>query len=251
MHGEIRGEARGQVRVEMRHVGSVVFPPEPADAVILHIHADRQLANPRDTAVTQARRLALATGSVVVSARYRITYPASLDDVQVAYDYCRALGPVAVVGERLGAGLAAAMLLRLRDAGAEPPQCAVLVAALLDMTLDARSLQLNAGTDPSFDVAELRRLTGRYTGRTARTNPLLSPLYGNLHGLPPIRLLAAGTDPFLDDSLGFAARAARSGVRVDLHVRPDERSLSTDAVPAAADFIRSHTQPAGPVARSA
>jgi epsilon-lactone hydrolase len=152
---------------------------------------------------------------------------------------------VVLVGERLGAGLAAAVLLNLRDVGAEPPCCAMLIAGLLDLVMDAPSLYLNAGTDPSFDPAELRARTAAYAAGTTPTDPLLSPLYGNLHGLPPIQLLAAGTDPLLDDSLGFAARAARSGVTVDLQVLPDELSLTSQAVAAAADFVRSYSKVGG------
>ncbi|HET9972491.1 MAG TPA: alpha/beta hydrolase fold domain-containing protein [Streptosporangiaceae bacterium] len=93
-------------------------------------------------------------------------------------------GPVVVAGERLGAGLAAALLIRLRDAGARLPHGAVLVSALLDLSLEAPSLLLNEAADPTFQLAELRRHAARYAAGTAPTDPLLSPLHANLHGLP-------------------------------------------------------------------
>jgi acetyl esterase/lipase len=142
-----------------------------------------------------------------------------------------------VAGNRGGAGLAAALLVRLRDEGAEPPACAVLVSPLLDLTLQAPSLQLNAAADPTFDLDELRRRVARYAAGTELTDPLLSPLFANLHGLPPIQVLAAGSDPLLDDSLAFAARAARSGVTVDLRVRPDAAGLRPGVLAAVAAFI--------------
>jgi acetyl esterase/lipase len=74
----------------------------------------------------------------------------------------------------------------------------------------------------------------------------LSPLHANLHGLPPIQLLVAGTDPLLDDSLSFAARAAHSGVTVDLRVRPDAVSLHPESVTAMADFIQVWARAARP-----
>ena len=132
-----------------------------------------------------------------------------------------------VAGERLGAGLAAALLARLRDTGAALPRCAVLVSAVLDLTMQAPSLLLNAAADPAFRVTELRRRVLRHAAGTALTDPRLSPLHANLHGLPPVQLLVAGNDLLLDDSLAFAARAARSGVTVDLRVRPDAASLRT------------------------
>jgi acetyl esterase/lipase len=130
--------------------------------------------------------------------------------------------------------------------GAKEPECAVLSSALLDLTLDAPSLLLNAAADPGFDIDELRSHAARFAAGADRTNPLLSPLHANLHGLPPIQLLVAGTDPLLDDSLSFAARAARSGVTVDLRVRPDAVSLHPESVTAMADFIQAWAPAARP-----
>jgi ferredoxin-NADP reductase len=79
---------------------------------------------------------------------------------------------------------------------------------------------------------------------------LLSPLHANLHGLPPIQLLAAGNDVLVDDSLAFATRAARSGVTVDLRVRSDEAELRAGLAPALAAFVGERTA-AAPAARIA
>ncbi|ACY98289.1 MULTISPECIES: alpha/beta hydrolase fold domain-containing protein [Thermomonospora] len=225
------------VRVESGPMGPVVHPPDPDEAVVLHLEADRRPKGAPDPALDLARRLARRTRATVVCARCRPVFPAALEDAQEAYGYSRAWGPVVVTGRRTGAGLAAALLVRLRDLGAEPPRGAVLVSALLDLTLQAPSLLFNSAADPAFDVTELRRQAARYAAGRPLTDPLLSPLYANLHGLPPIQLLVAGTDPLLDDSLSLAARAARSGVAVDLHVRPDTAALNAELIPVMADFI--------------
>jgi acetyl esterase/lipase len=225
------------LRIEASPVGPVARPPDPAETVILYLHGDRDLTSTPKAALDLAGRLALRAGAAVVCARHRPTFPAALEDVQAAYRHCRTLGPVVVAGERVGAGLAAALLIRLRDLGAPLPRCAVLVSALLDLTLEAPSLMFNAGADPTFDVVELRHHVSRYTAGTALTDPLVSPLFANLHGLPPVQLLAAGTDPLLDDSLAFAARAARSGVTVDLRVLQDATTLQHEAVTTMAPFL--------------
>ncbi|TDC97949.1 alpha/beta hydrolase fold domain-containing protein [Actinomadura sp. 7K507] len=225
--------------IEESPVGPVVRPPVPTGAVVLYLQGDRDLRCVPESALGLAGRLALRTGASVVCAGYRSAFPGALDDVQAAYEHCRASGsPVVVAGERLGAGLAVALLTRLRDSGAAPPARAILDSALLDLTLRAPSLQLNAAADLSFDLAELRRHVARYAAGTAPDDPLLSPLYANLHGLPPVQLLVAGTDPLLDDSLAFAARAARSGVTVDLRVQPDAAGLRHTAVASMAGFIQ-------------
>ncbi|TDC56773.1 alpha/beta hydrolase [Actinomadura sp. KC345] len=225
------------VRVQEGPVGTVVRPRGRTDKVVLYLHGDRHRPPVSTSEPGPAGRLALRANALLVFARYRAEFPAALDDVHAAYEHAVESGPVVVAGERLGAGLAAALLVRLRDTGAVQPACAVLVSALLDLTLEAPSLTLNAGADPAFDLAGLRNLVDRHAGSTPRTDPLLSPLYANLHGLAPVRLLTAGTDPLLDDSLAFAARAARSGVMVDLRVHRDAAALRAGIVPAMAAFM--------------
>jgi monoterpene epsilon-lactone hydrolase len=233
----------GDIWIEQGPVGLVVRPTVSTGTVVLYLHGDRALQCVPEAAMDMAGHLALRTGARVVCAQYRPEYPCALDDIEAAYEHCRTLGgTVVVAGERLGAGLAVALLARLRDAAAEMPQCATLDTALLDMTLQAHSLQFNAFTDPTFDLEELRRNVARYTAGTAPTDPLVSPLFANLHGLPPIQLRVAGSDPLLDDSLALAARAARSGVMVDLRVHPDAAALRRDALDETAAFVRTRTR---------
>jgi acetyl esterase/lipase len=233
-----------ELRIETTDAGLTVLPPDRAELVILYLHGDQYLSGSPETALDLAGHLALRTRAAVICPRYRPAFPAALDDVQAAYDRCRASGPVMVAGERLGAGLAAALLVRLRDEGAVPPRCAVLVSALLDLTLEAPSLLRNAAADPAFDLAEFRRRAARYAAGTAPADPLVSPLHANLHGLPPIQLQVAGTDVLLDDTLAFAARAARSGVTVDLRVQPDQAALRAETVAAMAGFTQARAMAA-------
>jgi len=227
--------------VETSPIGPVVRPARPSETVVLFIHNDWLLPKSSSPIPATASRLARDSLATVVCCGYRPSFPGALDDVRAGFDYCEGRGRAVVAGEQLGAGLAAALLLRLRDEGATPPHCGVLSSALLDLTLEAPSLSLNAAADPAFDIVGLGRRVRCYTAGAAPTNPLVSPVYGNLHGLPPIQLLAAGNDPLLDDSLAFAARAARSGVTVDLRVRPVGANPDTAAIAAMTGFIRAHT----------
>lgn len=225
-----------EVRVEESPVGPVVRPPDPTETVILYLPGNEDASKP---ALETAGHLALNSRATVVVCRYRLAFPAGfVEDVHAAYRYCQSVGPeIVLVGERMGATLAGALLVQLRDWGAALPSCTVLVSGLLDLTLQANSVWLNACADPTLDVADLRRRVAEYAGKTALTDPLLSPLHANLHGLTPVQLLVAGTDLLLDDSLAFAARAARSGVTVDLRVWPEAADLRAETIPAVLDFI--------------
>ncbi|GAA0936662.1 hypothetical protein GCM10009550_02620 [Actinocorallia libanotica] len=230
------------MQVETSRTGLVVRPPDPAGMAVLYLHGDPSFSGEPEQALEAAERLSLRTSATVVCARYRPVFPSALVDVQTAYHYGQAMGgPVAVAGEGAGAGLAAALLIRLRDAGSTLPSCTTLVSPLLDLSLQAPSLLFNASANPEFDLTELRTRVTRYTADRDLTDPFVSPLHGNLHGLSPVQLLTAGTDPLLDDALAFAARAAHSSVSVDLRVHPDAATLRTETIPAMAAFIRTHT----------
>ncbi|ROO85933.1 alpha/beta hydrolase family protein [Actinocorallia herbida] len=220
-------------------LGLTVLPRTRSGGVVLYLHGDRSLAGDPEAGLGLAEDLAARTGFEVFCARYRPAFPAALHDVRAAYGHCRTRGQVALAGRLEGAGLAAALLLSLRDEGAPPPHCAVLLSGLLDLRLTAQSLLLNGATDPSFDLQDLRGRARAYAGDAAPTDPLLSPLLGNLHGLPPVQLQTAGTDPLLDDSLAFAGRAARSGVDVHLRVRSSAADLRSGMIGSAAAFLTS------------
>ncbi|KUN80759.1 alpha/beta hydrolase fold domain-containing protein [Streptomyces griseoruber] len=229
-----------EVRVEEGPFGPEVRPGGPVEQTVLYLHGDPRLAGTPQDALPTARELARSTGYAVLCARYRPRFPQALQDVYDAWEHCRARGgAVAVAGKRLGGALAAGLLLRLRDEGAPPPTCAVLVSPLLDFTLDAPSLLLNAAADRTMDAQSLPARAAAYAGPTPRATPLLSPLHGNLHGLPPIQLHAAGTEVLLDDALSFATRAAHSGVAVDLRVYEDASALGLRQTGATAEYLTS------------
>lgn len=221
------------IRVEPSPAGPVLYPPNRSDAVILYLHGDAG----QDSTMDSAARLVRSTGARVLCPGYRAAFADAFEDIRAAYRYCERAGTVCLVGERIGAGLAAALLVHLRDLGTALPGGAVLVSGLFDLTMQARSLLLNARAEPACDVTRLKQRAADYAGGAVRTDPLLSPLYANLHGLPPVQLLVAATDPLLDDTLAFATRAARSRVEVDLRVWPDASTLTSQAFTAMTEFI--------------
>jgi acetyl esterase/lipase len=228
-----------EVRVDEGPFGPEVRPEGRAvTQTVLYLHGDPRLAGTPQDALPTARELARLTGYAVVCARYRPRFPQALEDVWAAWEHCHAGGPATVAGKRLGGALAAGLLLRLRDAGATLPTCAVLSSPMLDFTLDSPSLLLNAAADRTVDAEALPVRAAAYTGTTPRDHPLLSPLHGHLHGLPPLQLHAAGTEVLLDDTLSFATRAAHSGVAVDMRIHEDSAAQGLRQLEATAQFLR-------------
>lgn len=228
-----------EVRVDEGPFGPEVRPESRTVAqTVLYLHGDPRLAGTPQDALPTARELARLTGYAVVCARYRPRFPQALEDVWAAWEHCHADGPATVAGKRLGGALAAGLLLRLRDAGATLPTCAVLSSPILDFTLDSPSLLLNAAADRTVDAEALPVRAAAYAGTTPRDHPLLSPLHGNLHGLPPLQLHAAGTEVLLDDTLSFVTRAAHSGVAVDMRIHEDSAAQGLRQLEATAQFLR-------------
>jgi cyclohexanone monooxygenase len=149
-------------------------------------------------------------------------FPAALDDVLAAWRGFAAAHPgrrLVVAGDSAGGNLALAMMLALRDAGDRLPDAAALFSPSTDLNGDSESLLANTGRDPMFHGPALEHLARAYLGpRGDPANPLISPVRGQLAGLPPL-LLHVGADEVLrDDGLRFAAKARAAGVRVELVV---------------------------------
>jgi acetyl esterase len=206
---EAVAEAAGR-RVPVR-----IITPErgAARGVYLEIHGD-----------ARNRRLADALGVAVVSVDYRLApehpWPAAPEDCEAAalwlLDQC---GPLfettrlAIGGASAGATLAMTTLLRLRDRGlADRFAGAVLQFGTYDLS----------GQSPAGRRIASEFFIQAYAGHVAdRTNPDISPLYGDLHGLPPALIVVGSLDIVLEDNLAMAARLSAAGGEVDVRVYPE------------------------------
>jgi acetyl esterase/lipase len=119
-----------------------------------------------------------------------------------------------VGGDSAGGGLTMALLLALRDAGVPLPGAAFGLSPWLDLTLSSASLQTNAASD-YLNLTVLRRSAELYLGEHDPHDPLASPLFGDLHGLPPMLLQAGSAEMLLDDARRFARCAAEVGTPVE------------------------------------
>jgi acetyl esterase/lipase len=124
-----------------------------------------------------------------------------------------------MVGDSAGGGLVVSTLVALRDAGEPLPAGAVLVSPWVDLSNSASTWDSNWSTD------YLPPMGGRpaveYLGETNPKDPLASPLFADLSGLPPLLIMAGGLEMILEDSTRLADRAEAAGVDVTLVVEPE------------------------------
>ena len=149
-------------------------------------------------------------------------FPAGLLDARAAYRFLLAQGypprRIIVGGESSGGGLTLALLLTLRDEGMQMPAGAVLLSPWTDLLGTGESVHTRAKRDPWLRPPGIELVANRYRGGTRADHPLVSPLYADLHGLPPLLIHAGDDEILLDDSTRLADKATAAGVDVTLSI---------------------------------
>lgn len=146
-------------------------------------------------------------------------FPAALEDSLTAYRWLLEQGfpPERIVfaGDSAGAGLCLAALLAIRDDALPLPAAAALLSPWTDLKCTGGSY---ARRDPLAPDGSWQVYSAYYAGDNDPALPLISPLYGDLAGLPPLLIYVGEDETMLDDSVRFAEKARAAGVEVTLHV---------------------------------
>ena len=211
----------------------VLTPTSRPDRRLLWLHGGGWIACAPADYRNITETLAEKAGASVLAIDYRLApehpYPAGLDDCLSAYRWARANGPAGaepartlwVAGDSAGGNLTLALLLRLKAAGEALPAAAATLGAVTDLTGRSPSMAERAALDPMVTPGGFRTLGRLYVqGRAPLGDPFISPLYGDLEGLPPILMHAGEREVLVDDTLRFAERARAAGVRVAAKVWP-------------------------------
>ena len=194
---------------------------------ILYLHGGAYIAMSPRTHRSVTSRLAASADARLFALDYRLApehpFPAALEDALAAWHALSARippGSIAVAGDSAGGGLALALLIALRDAGERLPAAAVLFSPWTDLAATGSSLNDNDAADPLFFGSWVAPMARHYLAGTSATNPLVSPVYADLAGLPPLLIQVGDCEVLLDDSRRVAENARRSSVDVTLEVWP-------------------------------
>ena len=169
-------------------------------------------------------RLSRACNSPILGIDYRLApehpFPAALDDALAAYQWLLLHHPVppsrlVLAGISAGAGLILSLCLHLQMKNIPLPAACLSLCPWVDLAMTSPSIQTNEGKDV-LTIDRSQSSAKMYYGNNDPKNPLISPLYGNLQGLPPLFIQTGTRDLLFDEAVAFAAKAKQAGVQVTL-----------------------------------
>lgn len=231
---------------------------EPTDAgtgsVILYLHGGAFVAEARAIHDPLLAAIGRAGGARGLMVDYRLApenpFPAAIEDCYAAWDYLLSSGidpgRIVIAGDSAGGNLAVVTAMRARDEGMPQAAGLVLMSPVLDWTFSGASVQRNDGLDHLFRATSVSAFEPHYGVGVDPRDPRLSPLFGDLSGLPPALLMVGSSELLLDDSVRYASRAPDSILRIwhDMpHVFPAMRGLAAGdrAIREIGEFIRERT----------
>ena len=223
--------ARFEGSIEERDIGPcplyMVTPDGVAQSdrrVFFDVHGGAWVLGGGDLCKRTAIASASTTGISVWSVDYRMPpdhpFPTPLDDCLTAYRVLldeRRPDDIIVGGTSAGANLAAALILRARDEGLPLPAAVIFNTGAFDLTGSGDSWQTNDGLDNVLS-GPVEPSTELYAGGHDRREPYISPLFGDLAGLPPVILLSGTRDRLLSDNVRMHRALRQAGVEAELHV---------------------------------
>lgn len=212
----------------------VAFPgANPADR-ILYLHGGGYVSGSAAAYREFTSELSQATGCVLLAPDYRLgpehPYPAAVEDAVAAYRWMQQNHPngtrqpalrTFIMGDSAGGGLTLATLVALRAAGHSLPTGAITISAYTDLAHTGPSMHTRVAADLVARPSWMENYAANYLGGTDPHEPLASPLYAELTGLPPLLMQVGDAELIRDDTTRFADKARAAGVNVRCEVWPE------------------------------
>jgi monoterpene epsilon-lactone hydrolase len=196
--------------------------------VVLYFHGGVYVMGDAALAADLASQVGRRTDAKVISVDYRLApedpYPAAIDDALAAYeallDNGNASSDIVLAGESAGGALAVATMVNARDQGLPLPAAAFVMSPYADLTLAGTTMETKREVDPLMSREALQARVTDYTAGQDAALGLISPIFADLSGLPPLIIQAGTHEVLLDDAVRLARQAATADVEVTLDITP-------------------------------
>ncbi len=202
-------------------------PPDASPrSIVLYLHGGAWTLGWSNIHRRMVAHLCRSAASRALAVNYRLApehpFPAAVEDCVGAYRWLLSSGSlpreIIIAGDSAGGNLTLATMLSLRDAGDPLPAAAVCISPATDLECTGESFR--AKKDPMQTPEFVQAMIRHYAGGQDLRSPLLSPLYGDLRGLPPLLVHAGGDEMLLSDATRLAEKASAAGVESSLAVWP-------------------------------
>lgn len=195
-------------------------PGVSGQRVVLYLHGGSYVAGSVNSHRSLAANIAVAARARAMVIDYRLApehpHPAAVEDAAAAYKWLllNQVDPhnLVVAGDSAGGGLAIALLVKLRDGNDPLPAACVCLSPWTDLSFSGESWKSRAGVDLIIHAHKEHEFARMYLGGLDARTPLASPLFADLHGLPPLLVQVGSDEVLLSDSTGLVERARQAGV---------------------------------------
>lgn len=221
------------VRVEPDEINGLyaewLTPKDRMDGkLLLYLHGGGYVVGGCDMYRQMVSHIARAGRIRALLPEYRLApehkFPAAIDDAVAIYRSLLAMGvkanDIVFCGDSAGGGLVVAILLMLRDAGDPLPVAVILLSPFLDITGSGDSMQTRVTQDPWFHAEDIAVIADHYCEPHQHRYPLVSPVFADVEGLPPLYIQVGDDEILLSDSERFADECTAAGIDVELEIWP-------------------------------
>ncbi len=215
-------------KIKLYDIDAAWLTPSTWDkqTVLLYLHGGGYAVGSIETHKTLAAKIGLEANAKVLIIDYRLApenkYPAAVEDAVQAYQWIIAQGfkanQIFIAGDSAGGGLTAATILHLRDHQLPAPAAAIMMSPWMDLMGTGSTLKTKESEDVVLVPQRISDWGKWYAGTLPLTHPGVSPLYAELHDLPPSLIQVGDTEILLDDAERFAAKATKAGSSIELKV---------------------------------
>ena len=202
----------------------LVAPGAADDRVVLYLHGGGYVIGSIKSHRYLMQNVSRFAAAKTLGLDYRLApenpFPAAVEDATKAYRWLLAQGyqpkNIAIAGDSAGGGLTLATLVNLRNEGDPLPAAGVLISPWTDLSGEADSVTSRADSDPMVSADGLYGLGQQYLNGADVKNPLASPVFADLTGLPPLLVHVGGREVLYDDAITVVNNAKTAGVEVEL-----------------------------------
>jgi acetyl esterase/lipase len=197
----------------------------PQDQALVYLHGGGFVFGVTPQHIRMVAHLARKMGIRALVVDYRLApdhpYPAALDDCATAYRWLLNQGippqNTVLAGDSAGGNLAITTMMKLRAGGEPLPAAAACLSPVADLSEPRSPARFK---DPLLPLRAVRFYNASYVAQGDAHDPLISPVYGDWHGLPPLLVHVGEEEMLLDDATRIAAAARAAGVDVRLETYP-------------------------------